>query len=762
MRTRFICNYPLEHQHDGTMLGNGYIGLEVWGEGRELRISVGCAGLWDHRGGLKWTSHQNYKDVRDALEANDAERLKTILTDGAAIDPKQSLPSKLIPVGRIVLTLKDGCTLLRNELDRSTGGMKIFYSDGVSEKYAELRLQMLEEKKPESAFALKCDDFVNYSAKSSFELSSVPGRVDAYGNHIASLEEVGFAPPIKLSRNNLDGFVQPMPADDAFGLAIMADNGLYTAAFKRGANLEWLKVELQGGDADEFNGVNAFQAEALSLMLPGLSSLDWDALVSSNAEYWGKIWADIPEISSGNDNLDEIYYDGIFKFASMTDPEGVPAGLQGPWLEDDMLPPWSGDYHLNINVEMCYWPAFRAGLWKNLRNLFDMIWKWRDMLRDNARSFVGIEDGYTIPMAVDDRGIVIGCKSWGISIFDHACSAWIAQLMYDYVDYSSDMDFLKDVALPFMRGAMNVYLKMMEQGADGSLRLPVGISPEYRDFGMNAWGANASFQLAAAHRLAQNLVSAANMLQLPLEQSWLDVIEKLPLASIKDNEIALWDGLLLEESHRHHSHLAGICPFDVFDLNDPKWKNIVDGSIERWNSLGMGRWSGWCIPWAAMIENHLDYPDSSELLLDIWRRQFNNKGGGSMHDARVLGIFWMHYRTQLMQMDGAMGATTAVQDMMLHSRLGVIHLFAGCSACHEKVSFANMPAPGGFRFSASRNGNSALVEVTAGRDNTLKLVCHCTAKTVEIQRDGTTETMSASGVLELMFKKGEKVVLSYK
>ncbi|GAB3966538.1 hypothetical protein GCM10029978_031930 [Actinoallomurus acanthiterrae] len=40
---------------------------------------------------------------------------------------------------------------------------------------------------------------------------------------------------------------------------------------------------------------------------------------------------------------------------------GLPMGLQGPWL-DGNDPDWMGDYHTDINVQMNYWMADRAGL----------------------------------------------------------------------------------------------------------------------------------------------------------------------------------------------------------------------------------------------------------------------------------------------------------------------------------------------------------------------------------------------------------------
>ncbi|WP_404935401.1 glycosyl hydrolase family 95 catalytic domain-containing protein [Mitsuaria sp. TWR114] len=38
--------------------------------------------------------------------------------------------------------------------------------------------------------------------------------------------------------------------------------------------------------------------------------------------------------------------------------DSLPANLQGLW-NDSLTPPWSSDYHTNINVQMNYWPSER-------------------------------------------------------------------------------------------------------------------------------------------------------------------------------------------------------------------------------------------------------------------------------------------------------------------------------------------------------------------------------------------------------------------
>jgi hypothetical protein len=55
-----------------------------------------------------------------------------------------------------------------------------------------------------------------------------------------------------------------------------------------------------------------------------------------------------------------------------------------------------------------------------------------------------------------------------------------------------------------------------------------------------------------------------------------------------NKRIGLWEGLELEESHRHHSHLASIWPFMSIDpFDDAHWKTVAD-SISFWNNTGAG------------------------------------------------------------------------------------------------------------------------------------------------------------------------------
>ena len=67
-----------------------------------------------------------------------------------------------------------------------------------------------------------------------------------------------------------------------------------------------------------------------------------------------------------------LFQFGRYLLISCSRPGGLPANLQGLW-NDRNNPPWSSDYHANINVEMNYWPAEPANLPECHQPFFDLV-----------------------------------------------------------------------------------------------------------------------------------------------------------------------------------------------------------------------------------------------------------------------------------------------------------------------------------------------------------------------------------------------------
>ena len=447
--------------HEGIAFGDGKTGVLVWGGGDEIRLTVGRSDLWDHRGGYSWTPEQNYTNIVAAVHSGDKDRLYGLFKKET---PKgQPRNPYMLPLGRVVIKVP-GKTLKRGTLDPFTGLGSLEFAEGGA-------VGLAMSKMVGGTFAMAFPKDV------AFEAKTIPAT--DFPVYERQLKPIGFEKASVFDVIDGDGSCGGLrwnlPADPSVWLSWLKKDSVITLKTGR------------GGDKTVYADARHF-----------------DSIAKESVAYWKLFWSEGARVKVPDPVIQRIYDYGMYRFGAMTDPDGVPAGLQGVWLEDDRLVPWNGDYHFNINVQECYSPAYRGGHFENLLPLFRMVLSWRPLLKDNAKKFVGIDNGYVLPHSVDDRGVCIG--GFWTGTIDHGSTAWVAAMMMRYVRYSGDVEFLKGGAFDFMKGAMNVYRAMMEEEG-GKLTLPLGPSPEWGGSDVrSAVGRDPSFQLAAAHRLARDLV----------------------------------------------------------------------------------------------------------------------------------------------------------------------------------------------------------------------------------------------------------------
>ena len=128
----FSREFPLPEQQHGAMLGNGLLGAHLWGEKNLLNMSIGCASLWDHRGGLPWTPEQNFEFIKKSVAAGDIDTIKQVFSS-KSVDGGITRPT-LIPCGRVVIHLPENAELLRYEIELNKGKTRIIYLENDSEK----------------------------------------------------------------------------------------------------------------------------------------------------------------------------------------------------------------------------------------------------------------------------------------------------------------------------------------------------------------------------------------------------------------------------------------------------------------------------------------------------------------------------------------------------------------------------------------------------------------------------------------------------
>lgn len=688
----FSWPLPMDRPHNGIPLANGVQGLLIHGD-TSILLTIGRLGFWDRRGGNPFRGRTTYAKVQSLLRRGDEDGLKEVFGLNDAHD--SPLRPHQVGGGRLEIPLPEGWSLQSASLDPLTATVTLVVGNGQHDAPLRIRQCVAEERT-----ILELPPMLN---------GVDPLLLPSWHWIRDKLSATGCEAPDLWRRGAETGFIQRLPEDDPLAVRAITEAGRMQI------------VTAVGPDALDRTSLLLREDPA-----PALEETD---------AWWRNYWQDVPRIDLPDPVLQEQVDYGLYLQACCTPPQGLACTLQGALMECEKLPPWSNDFHLNINLQMIYTPALATNRPAHFRPLWDRVRAWLPDLQSGGAAFFEDDEALMLPHAVDDRCQVVGAF-WTGSI-DHACTAWMALLCADYCRYSGDRDLLASLAWPLLAGAWAGFRAMLEEDEDGHLHLPVSVSPEYKGARMDAWGADSSFQLAALHAVLRELPRAAAQLDRPRDPAWADAAARIPpfTSEIRPRSdenpeqtherIVLWRGQDLDGSHRHHSHLAGLTPFRTLDPRG-EHADILRHSLEWWTRRGPGAWSGWCVPWAASIHARCGHPDAAVHWLHTWNRAFTTRGRASLHDADFPGFSTLAAPEDrphdIMQLDGRFGALSAVLELLMQDWNDEVRLLPALPRDWTDFSFDGILAPGGFLLGAEVVDRRIVrVRVQSPRGGTLRL-----------------------------------------
>lgn len=430
--------------------------------------------------------------------------------------------------------------------------------------------------------------------------------------------------------------------------------------------------------------------------------------------------------------------------------QDLPANLQGVWsiyAGSTGVVPWGSDYHMNVNMQMNYWPTYMTNMAECALPMIDYIDGLREPGRVTASTYFGIDNsdgkqnGYTAHTQNTPFGWT--CPGWAFSWgWSPAAVPWMLQNVYEYYEFTGDTDFLKDKIFPMLEEEAKLYETILKEVTypNGVTRLSTvpAYSPEH-----GPYTAGNAYENSLVWQLFNDCIEAANALNeaepgTVSEETiakWTDIKDQLKPIEIGDSgQIKEWYhettlGSEGERGHRHMSHLLGLFPGDLISSDRPEYLEAAKISLNhRGNNA-----TGWGL--AQRINSWARVKDGDRAMVLI-ESLFKNGMYSNLWDAHAP-----------FQIDGNFGYTSGVTEMLMQSNASTIELLPALPANWADGSVDGIVARGNFEVDLDwAEGKLTGASILAKNGGTCKLTNDAFKDGAYTVRDSKGNVVSTSAI----------------
>ena len=391
------------------------------------------------------------------------------------------------------------------------------------------------------------------------------------------------------------------------------------------------------------------------------------------------------------------YHFGRYLLISSSRPGTQPANLQGIW-NDNMNPSWDSKYTTNINTEMNYWPVESGNLPDCAEPLIRMVKELTDQGSQVAKEHYGAK-GWVFHQNTDLWRVAapMDGPTWGTFTVG---GAWLTTHLWEHYLYTLDANYLKDI-YPVLKGSVEFFMDFLVEHPNGKwLVTNPSNSPEnppkgpgYKYFYDEVTGSyyftticyGSSMDMQILTDLFGYYSEASKLLGIDQEFA-VEVAaaraRMVPPQIGKNGSLQEWteDYEQMEEKHRHFSHLYGLYPGNLLSAKrTPQLINACKAVLEQRGDGGTGFSRGWKMSlWARLYDGN----------------RANSIFKGYIKEQAYPQLFAKCYTP--LQVDGSLGVTAGITEMLMQSHEGVIDLLPALPDEWESGELNGVCARGAF------------------------------------------------------------------
>lgn len=668
---------PAKNWREALPLGNGFMGVMVYGSHKKERLCF--------NDGTLWSGYPKNYNSSDSL--NHLEKVRQLIFEGKNDEADALCEDKLkgfysetfLPLGDIILRFrKTDKNMISRSLDLATGVHTVRSNSCKSEIFSSnpdrITVYKINSDKPFS---------VKISAKS--KLRSCTNTNDN------SLYLLGHAPDYA-APNYLRTELYPIRYNKKKGMAFCLLAQVYTDGVTEKGN-KHLKVKnateltIYFATATGFNGFDKMPCtdtkavlEKCRAVLSNIQECDYNELKKKHIDDFSKLYnqqsisfhseTNIPtdkfiqSVKKGADEkaLCELLYNyGKYMIISGSRNGGQPLNLQGIW-NHSVRPPWSSNYTVNINTQMNYWGASRSGLSECIEPLIQMVYETLITGRKTAEINYGCS-GFACNHNVDIWRKTPPVQGDANYMFEPLCGVWLANEIYTHYQngfLNEYKDKIKEIVTEAARFS-NDYLVLHNE----YYVICPSASPE-NVFINN--GKRCKLDYASAFDMGIVRQAFKNALILSddeaLKTEITEKYSKLYPFKNGENGICEWhkEYDTPEKGHRHFSPLYAFYPANIIGYHKNPQQTEWIKKLFKFRLDNSGQHIGWSAAWAICL---------AARLRDAYTAR--NVIKGLLSHAIFSNMFCVHPPFYF-QIDGNLGFVAGINEMLVTEENGIIEL----------------------------------------------------------------------------------------